>query len=235
MARDRRLTRFITEVVAIVGSILLAFAIDAWWDERKEAVEVEEALVGLGADIAETRADLEFLDSLNLVIGATADSVASLLRGSGPEPVRVPVGSLVTLIRTPTFDPPSGELQALLQSARLARIRDREFRKALAAWPAAIADLDETSQIHLSFVYEQLLPALRPIIPLWPIVDARYGPPPDREMEVPASPELIALLAHLRLLTLRADRKIRTRMYPTLEQIEAGLGEGSPGAAPSRR
>lgn len=32
------------EGVVIVASILLAFAIDAWWDERKERVEEREIL-----------------------------------------------------------------------------------------------------------------------------------------------------------------------------------------------
>ena len=50
--------RIAVESVAIVVSILLAFAIDAWWEERQERVEEAEILVGL---------EQEFLDIQSLI------------------------------------------------------------------------------------------------------------------------------------------------------------------------
>ena len=40
-------TRLIAESIAIVGSILLAFAIDAWWDKLQDTAEERRILVGL--------------------------------------------------------------------------------------------------------------------------------------------------------------------------------------------
>ena len=37
----------LTEMVLIVASILLAFALDSWWDERRDRVEEGEILQGL--------------------------------------------------------------------------------------------------------------------------------------------------------------------------------------------
>jgi hypothetical protein len=35
------------DALAIVGSILLAFAIDAWWEDRQIRVEEQQVLLGL--------------------------------------------------------------------------------------------------------------------------------------------------------------------------------------------
>ena len=42
-----RWNRIFIEATAIVGSILLAFAIDAWWEQKKEASRAEELLTAL--------------------------------------------------------------------------------------------------------------------------------------------------------------------------------------------
>ena len=42
--------RLVAEGAAIVISILLAFSIDAWWDNRKDIAEEREILLGLEAD-----------------------------------------------------------------------------------------------------------------------------------------------------------------------------------------
>ena len=43
--------RLFAEGAAIVISILLAFAIEAWWDDRKDRIKEEELLVSLAAEI----------------------------------------------------------------------------------------------------------------------------------------------------------------------------------------
>ncbi len=46
--------RVFVEGVVIVGSILLAFGIQAWWDEREERVAEAEYLTALGPTIEES-------------------------------------------------------------------------------------------------------------------------------------------------------------------------------------
>jgi hypothetical protein len=50
--------RITTEAAAIVGSILLAFAIDAWWDERQLRAEEQEILRGLKGEFEAIHATL---------------------------------------------------------------------------------------------------------------------------------------------------------------------------------
>ena len=83
MTRNEKIPwkRISVEAAAIVASILLAFAIDAWWSARQLAVQEQEI-------IAQLRAELEFnermLDEhrrlqLNIIAAATR-----LLEKTGP-------------------------------------------------------------------------------------------------------------------------------------------------------
>ncbi len=45
--RDIDWPRLLAEGAAIVVSILLAFGIDAWWDDRQERIEERKILLGL--------------------------------------------------------------------------------------------------------------------------------------------------------------------------------------------
>ena len=53
--------RLAIETIAIVSSILLAFAIDAWWNERNERQFEQETLVGLEAEYEDHRQTLGWL------------------------------------------------------------------------------------------------------------------------------------------------------------------------------
>ncbi len=60
--------RLAVEAVAIVGSILLAFAIDAWWEDVKDARQQAKLVTALQVDFETTKARLEtsieYADSL---------------------------------------------------------------------------------------------------------------------------------------------------------------------------
>ena len=195
------------ESIAIVASILLAFAIDAWWDGTQESLEARAVLAALRSEFAVARTELAALEQANLQILGMADSIFRIVDGVEGQ-ADIPLRPLASLVRTPTYYPPMGELQALLQSGDLGLIDDRSLRSALAAWPAAVADLHEKSQLHVAFVYDELLPTLREMLPLAPIVDNRFpsisGPlPTDSVVTVLVDPEFGNLVQHLRLLPIR--------------------------------
>jgi hypothetical protein len=52
--------RLIAEGSAIVVSILFAFSIDAWWDERQERDVVQDLLVGLLDDLQQGQENVAF-------------------------------------------------------------------------------------------------------------------------------------------------------------------------------
>ena len=57
--------RILAEGTAVVVSILLAFAIDAWWDERKERDDERDVLLALKAEFeANAQAYLRRIEEL---------------------------------------------------------------------------------------------------------------------------------------------------------------------------
>ena len=55
----RRWGMLLSEMVLIVASILLAFALDSWWDERKDRAEEAEILHGLQQEFLLNRSLLQ--------------------------------------------------------------------------------------------------------------------------------------------------------------------------------
>lgn len=123
------------ESVAIIASILIAFALDAWWDGRELAEREDWYLESLEKDFLENRENLEeairvqtgVLESIQKLVlfGATAtrapdaDSVASLVR-------------LVFADINVGFPPNLGTYQELLNTSSLQVIRSDSLRTLLA-------------------------------------------------------------------------------------------------------
>lgn len=165
---ERRLrSRVVAEGLVIVTSILLAFAIDAWWDRRGERAMERQALVALSEDFAEA-------DSILAVRVAAIDSGAvaaqAIIDLVGPNADRGRSDSLAVLIpriiRRPIYEPPMGTLEALLGSGELRLISDMSLRAALASFPSAIADMRETQSFGSNVVFGMLLPFLDARIPM---------------------------------------------------------------------
>jgi len=78
--------RLLVEGVVILVSILLAFGIDAWWEERQDADEANDQIDRVLAELETNAAILE--DQLGYLELATTGS-KEFLSMSGPEPVDV--------------------------------------------------------------------------------------------------------------------------------------------------
>lgn len=132
------------QAAAIVGSILLAFAIDAWWENRQER-EIEHAgIVSLHRDFLQSRADLDealqIFDSWKAYFSQFQSSTAAELRLLDDATVGLIVTSLSPGM---TFDPTTGTLEALVGDGRLGLIENSELRDGLASWLRVLADTVE--------------------------------------------------------------------------------------------
>ena len=138
------------QAVAIVASILLAFAIQAWWELRGERAEMDAMLAALGDEFVAVQAEL---DRSGLVQAAAGDAQMDWITLMSPNPTAEDVGQLLTIPNNParwtTADLPTGALQSLLADGALARITNIELRVRLADWPSKIADL-ETGEAGLA-------------------------------------------------------------------------------------
>ena len=159
MSRKIQWTRVIVEGVVIVGSILLAFGIDAAWAESRTRAEEREVLLrvmdelesgGRPGNPGQRRAAVAAAEIVNLIEGLS----------DGAATVEVPDTILYRLMATPTFEPRTPALDGLRQSGRISIVRDAEVRAGIAAWETSVRNASEWELRARAFVDAQIIPAL---------------------------------------------------------------------------
>ncbi len=153
--------------MVIVGSILLAFGIEAGWDERQEREEERQALEAMAREF-ESAADT--LDRNVLVMDSIAIAANIVLGWTGPGADSRHGDSLALLLpsitRVGSFQPPVGTLQALLGSGDLRLIRNDSLRSALASFPSSLAQINETWGYQADVLFGEFHPYLNQSIPM---------------------------------------------------------------------
>jgi hypothetical protein len=141
---EKNAKTLIVEGGAIVLSILLAFSIDAWWDDRKERAEETEVLESLYVEFKANR------DEAAVVVAAhesAVESVASLVAMSDDEVLALPATDIERRLRylayPRTFDAVRGTVDALVSSGKLGILGDRELREALTTFVNILEDVEE--------------------------------------------------------------------------------------------
>jgi hypothetical protein len=126
--------RILVEAVVIVVSILLAFALDAWWDAKKEQDDLTEMLVLLDSEL---RRNSELLRA-SIEAHRAIESGLAETRASGTHR-----GAASPLITAEVFDPVTGALDALMASGYLRQIEDLGLRALIASLSGRFGDLAE--------------------------------------------------------------------------------------------
>lgn len=132
------------EVITIVLSILLAFAIDAWWEERKERAEEREVLASLFLEF-----EANWLEAADVILvhDAAVQSVALLMQMSDDQILALSAEAVEQHIRffanPRTFDAIRGTVDTLASSGKLGILRNRELRAALTSFVNILEDATE--------------------------------------------------------------------------------------------
>lgn len=150
------------EGVAILTSILLAFAIDAWWDARQDRQEEVEVLRGLEDEFLSYQRQLDrFMEvselSMRLLEGVLVSGPPTF---RAPPPPAVADSALFLMSVIPTFDATGGALAALLSSGRLELLQSRSLRATLASWPNVISDIRDNELQRRDFDLDVVTPFL---------------------------------------------------------------------------
>lgn len=222
-------TTLFVEGVAIVVSILLAFAIDAWWDQRKDRAEEQDILLGLETEFVDLRERLDLWAEFNqggfdyldrFLSDAVVDMDASDFE-------QVFIRSFLANVLDQ-----GGPLDALLASGRLEKIQDDQIRARLGKWPDWLDDIHTNDLSIRDFAWREIAPVL-----------ARHGvpdsvcpqlewycqgpePAPDQYRELASDPQLRALLITRRMLmgmNARDHADARDRADETIALIRARL------------
>lgn len=97
------------EGVTIVVSILLAFALDSWWDTHRTSQAVDEGLMSVVEELHDAEGGLvERVSAYDRVDGylvAVLDLLDSAPSGSA---IAIPDTLMAAVLYTPTIDPPTG-------------------------------------------------------------------------------------------------------------------------------
>jgi hypothetical protein len=178
--RRRPLDQYLKEAVVIVGSILLAFAIDAWWEGRGEAERREALLEGLAADFALAEEQLDLARRAHGEVREVAARWLVLARSGSPAGDHVAVADTLVseMAWTLVTRPPMGTLDALLQSGDLSLIKNPGLLGALTNWSSTLEYLNDFERTGADQWYEDVTPYLRRAgIPITDLVWTRRGTP----------------------------------------------------------
>lgn len=153
--------RILVEGTIIVVSILLAFWIDAWWQERVERRESAALVRGLHADFTASQLHVkEWLAGNERVLLAANAFLEEIRRTPADDELEVRQEWLLAAVAAPTFDPTDTSLRTAVATGQVELITDRELRDALAVWRQQLEDTREDELLIRQIVVNQLVPAL---------------------------------------------------------------------------
>jgi len=141
----RRIGGLIWEGLVVVASILIAFALDAWWDSNNDAAALRLELMGVAQELSDNRAALaERVEGHRLQISSITELLVLQAGSAGSGSVEVSDSILFrAAVTSPTTDPSAGALAAMIASGRISLVRDVELRRFLAAFQTRVEDVRE--------------------------------------------------------------------------------------------
>lgn len=150
------------EGVVIVASILLAFGLQAWWDDRKDAETERQMLIALESELQGALFMLNGQLALHDLQADSSQSIADNMAAAGEGAIiLVNNHDIATLFNHATYDPPFGITSALLSSGQTSILRNSELRAALGRWPAAIADGKEDPMMLMKLGTDRIFPMVQ--------------------------------------------------------------------------
>jgi hypothetical protein len=136
--------RIFVEGVAIIASILIAFAIDAWWENRQESASEVRDLIRVSAEL-ETNSE-RIQDKLRTIV-ASIQATSTFISWMGPEPANIDKASLVeqwdALYGIGFFSLHRSAARDYLARGRTDTVRNLEVRQAISEWYSAGTALEE--------------------------------------------------------------------------------------------
>lgn len=201
----------IAEAVAIIAGILVAFAIDAWWDERNTQDWAAAQLLAIRDEFAQ---NLTALDEIVRTHDSNADKleiiVNKIRKVEYGDKISASAAVWSALIAWRTADISTGTLEALLASGRLGDIDSLEIRQSLAIWPTQVENAQEDENLARDFAEYVVAPGLLGQGILY--VAYRTRPIPGSLDEEPESDIETTVTATPELLDLATARMIHSRM-----------------------
>lgn len=227
-SKDIPWLRVFAEGGVIVGSILLAFALDAWWDRQNRHDELREQSAVVAREMQSARVALQrALDAHDLIAHLAEHLASNLQQVAEGSNVLVSDSLVGPLLPQVTADVTTGSLNAFIAAGGLELIEDPDIRLDLLGWPTRIEDLKDDEIYLRNFAAADLIAHFRTNYAVAnaellsiPLLTSRFGGAP----QVPPNRlGTIALRREQKLLNLLAaresgERAIRTGLVEMLDQ-----------------
>jgi hypothetical protein len=155
-------SRIGAESVAIVASILLAFAINAWWEDRLERDLEVQQLSRLRAELEVNVALLDGFGGLERSLESDIGIVEQIeeAQDRGEETVDISASSFRLLARATSVEVETSVFDGLVRSGRIEIVRNEQIVSALASWESSIKDYTDLAAVARTTTETLLLPAL---------------------------------------------------------------------------
>jgi len=143
-SRSSHWRRTAAEGAAIIISILLAFWIDAWWEDRQQTQSDIAHLQGVLKEFQFHKVLLaEAMESHRTTVDTGYELFALLEAEQSPEQRTRIVEAINLMLNFYRINAPFGSLQTAISSGAIARMTDVGLASEIASWPTTIDDLLE--------------------------------------------------------------------------------------------
>jgi hypothetical protein len=211
------------EIAIVTLGILIAFALNAWWEEHRERRQEQQHLRALASDFEQNVKRLVFLVEKQERVARRTFSLLEAARApqpGTPESIRSLVQEVFSSQR---FEPVMGAYEALVNSTGLTLIRDDELRSALADFAALVNG--RYAERFADELYFQLVQTFAGRLQFADMLAAPQATPASYA-ELLQDPKFQEYLAWRHLLEQQVGdhyRGLHQRAEHILEQLEAGV------------
>ena len=126
------------EIAIVTVGILIAFALEAWWDGREKAAQEQVHLRALASDLQQNIGELKTLIEREKEVMTSSQELLKLARVQQPGETARLEELFYQVFNSARFEPVMGAYEALVNSGGLTLIRDESLRAALAEFAAKV-------------------------------------------------------------------------------------------------
>ena len=177
----RTLKSYLYEALVIVGSILIAFGLDAAWANHQDSKAEQRMLAELQGELQSAKARiLSSIGELENVLAASGE-LATFLGNNAPPLTSAAAEDLLGRITDMnTLEVPTSALDSVIASGQARLISNKALLRALAEWPAFILDVRENHDWHRVETDEYLIPYLAQFVSVRTALfrGTQWAPPP---------------------------------------------------------
>lgn len=218
------------EATAIVASILLALAVDAWWTTRSDLQRLDAGLANLRTEL---QANVAMIDRYEKLHKHIVDTGVAMLAADPAEATVEQCG--VVFLQGWVTDYSMGALEIVLGSTRLDLIEDQQLTADLVALQAFYEDAVEDERWAIDQLMGKWIPYISTVVPvgtMWDVALPGVSFPVTGDAsnaDVTSAAATLEFRNHVtnrigfETLSIEAQKNLRAKLRSVIERIDATL------------